>query len=276
MSDQVTETTTQGYFDRIGESIGNICIGILLFFGSFPLLFWNEGRAVERYETIREAEGLTMSLASVAEIDPANEGKLVHFTTELSSDGGTLVDPIFGVESTDLKLRRDVSMYQWTESKSSETKTSTGGKKTTTTTYSYDTSWRSSLVDSSAFKEVGGHENPTSLPFDDMLYLADTIFAGAFKLPVDLTSRVTWWEDVEGLNKSDIVDSAVKAEASPIPGGYFIGNGTSNDPDVGDVRALFKVVKPAVVSVIAEQEGDSLVAYEAEGKALFSFFGYIF
>lgn len=38
-----TETTTQSWGSRLGDSLKGIIVGIILFIVSFPLLFWNEG-----------------------------------------------------------------------------------------------------------------------------------------------------------------------------------------------------------------------------------------
>ena len=46
-NDTYTETEKVSYGSRIGSSFGGMIPGILLFLGAFPLLFWNEGRAVK-------------------------------------------------------------------------------------------------------------------------------------------------------------------------------------------------------------------------------------
>ncbi len=38
----------ESYVDRVKSSCGMIIVGLILFVGSFPLLGWNEKRAVER------------------------------------------------------------------------------------------------------------------------------------------------------------------------------------------------------------------------------------
>ena len=44
MANSFTTVTTTGYFQRIINSFVGILIGVLLFAGSFFLLYWNEGR----------------------------------------------------------------------------------------------------------------------------------------------------------------------------------------------------------------------------------------
>ncbi len=53
-NDSFTEVSSQGWFSRIGDSIKGILFGIFLFIAAFPLLWWNEGRSVERYNSLKE------------------------------------------------------------------------------------------------------------------------------------------------------------------------------------------------------------------------------
>src|SRR4051812_10644629 len=123
--DSVTETTTQSWFSRIGGAIAGAVFGVILFFAAFPLLMWNEGRAIHREKTLQEGGKMVVSVAA-SPVDQANEGKLVHVTGDLSA-GGPVTDKKFGITEKAIKLRRDVEMYQWTESKKSETKKNLGG-----------------------------------------------------------------------------------------------------------------------------------------------------
>ncbi|WP_339136467.1 MAG: hypothetical protein WGN25_01115 [Candidatus Electrothrix sp. GW3-4] len=55
--DSYTEVTNQSWFSRIGGAIKGIIFGFILFIIAFPLLFWNEGRAVKTYKTLKEGGG---------------------------------------------------------------------------------------------------------------------------------------------------------------------------------------------------------------------------
>ena len=52
-SDSFSEVSSQSWFGRLGNAIKSVLLGIILFVVSFPLLWWNEGRAVHT------AQGLT-------------------------------------------------------------------------------------------------------------------------------------------------------------------------------------------------------------------------
>ena len=51
---------------------------------------------------------------------------------------------------------------------------------------------------------------------------------------------------------------------TPIPGGYYIGAGTMQSPQVGDLKVSWKVVEPADISVVAQQQGESFVPYKTQ------------
>ena len=73
----VTETTTQSWGSRLGSSIKGVLIGLALFVGGFPVLFWNEGNTVKTRKALEEGEGACVAVESVAEVNPENEGLLV-------------------------------------------------------------------------------------------------------------------------------------------------------------------------------------------------------
>ena len=102
---------------------------------AFPVLFWNEGRAVKRYESLEEGQGAVTSIPADT-VDAVNDKKLVYLTAEATTKE-ILEDPEFGASANALKLIRDVEMYQWKESKKTKSKKKLGGGKRKTTTYTY-------------------------------------------------------------------------------------------------------------------------------------------
>lgn len=94
---------------------------------------------MERYDALNEAESQTLEIADpYAALDPANDGKLIHFTANITNGGDGLADPTFGISPGPdaLRLWRDAEMYQWVERSQTSSKKTTGGGKTTTTTVS--------------------------------------------------------------------------------------------------------------------------------------------
>lgn len=118
-------------------------------------------------------------------VDPANNGKLIH-TQGLANTEEVLRDDVFGVSETATKLVRNVSMYQWKEDVTIETKEKVGGTKETKNTYNYSKDWNSSETNSS-------------------------------------------------------------------------------DPQIGDMKISFQIVKPTDVSLIYQQQGNSFSPYKTSG-----------
>ena len=131
----VTEVQTESYFSRLGNSFKGIGGGLLLFLIAFPLLFWNEGRAVKRAKALETGAGAVVSVQA-DKVDPANEGKLVHVTAKADTKD-VLTDPLFKISSTAIRLERRVEMYQWKQNESSKTEKQLRGgtKKSTVSTY---------------------------------------------------------------------------------------------------------------------------------------------
>ena len=134
------------WIQRLGSSFRGVLIGLALFVAGFPILFWNEGRAVDTAKRLKEGAGAVVDVPA-DKIDAANEGKLVHVSGKADTQD-VLSDDVFGVSATALRLKRTVEVYQTVEH--SETKRIKEGDKTReVTTYSYTNEWCSKPVDSS-------------------------------------------------------------------------------------------------------------------------------
>lgn len=284
------EVSNQSWGGRLVSSIGGALLGVLLFLASFPLLFWNEGRAVQTEKSLEEG---TKSVVSVEadKVDSANEGKLVHITAKAATDE-TPTDPDFGVTAPrDIRLVRTVEMYQNKEEAHTETKKNLGGSETTTTTYTYTPGWYKDLQNSSNFHEPG-HQNPSAMPFRSDAWQAKKVTAGAFVLPADLVNQIKDAKDLPvagpadaGAPKTSAKDkeapkgpadaqkdgpaAAVAKTAVPVKEGYQVFQGhfykgeDPSGPAIGDVRVSYQVVEPTEVSVIAKQTGSSFTPYQA-------------
>ena len=152
------EVTTESWGSRLGNSFKGVITGGVLFLAGIPLLFWNEGRAVKTAKALEEGESACVALPSPDNIDPQNEGKLVHVTGNAVTQD-ILTDNFFpGISMKAIELRRRVEYYQWVENESTREEKQVGGSVKTITTYSYSKKWVSEPEDSSSFKEAG-HDN---------------------------------------------------------------------------------------------------------------------
>lgn len=222
------------------------------------LLFWNEGRAVLRYKTLQEGGGSVISIESTR-IDPVNEGRLVHVSGTADTKE-TLLDPDFGVPAQAIRLSRRVEMYQWMESRHSETRKKLGGGEETVTTYEYEPGWSEQLIDSRQFKKTQGHANPDRMLFRSVSWQADEITLGAFLLPRFLVD--TLHNDVPFPIEGEV--SVVASHHLPLhrqADGFYLGR-EPGQPTIGDMRISYAIVRPTEVSVISKQAGNTFQRYQ--------------
>lgn len=259
MADRFTEVTYESWFSRIMGSIKSVLVGILLFLVAFPLLWWNEGRAIATERSLKEGAGMVVSV-STDKVDEANEGKLVHMTGEASTEE-TVTDPIFGISANAIMLRRNVQMYQWVETKKSTSREKLGGGKETVTTYEYKQEWTDKFNDSDKFKERVGHTNPGAMPFEKLAVTAKDVKLGAFQLSESLVTKIDKGDTIS-LKENDLekLSPEVKDKAKLVEGVLYIGENTSA-PKIGDTKVSFQEVKPTTVSIIARQQGSTFEPY---------------
>ncbi|NOY23416.1 MAG: hypothetical protein GXO70_07890 [Acidobacteria bacterium] len=254
-----TDVTNQSWFSRIGGAIKGVLIGLLLIIIAFILLFWNEGRSVERYKTLKEGRGAVVSIKPDA-VSPNNEGKLVHVSGKADTED-TVTDPVFEISKKALKLVRNVEMYQWKETTHKETKKKLGGGKKTVTTYTYGREWSTKIINSSHFKHPDGHRNPTAMPYKSETFFAGKVTLGAFTLPREMVNRIGGGEPLS-ITPGD-VPLPISALAQAYNGEFFVG-GNPEAPEVGDARVSFTVVSPTNVSVIARQVDNTFEPYDTK------------
>lgn len=239
-----TEVTHEGWFSRLAESIKGVLLGVLFFLIAFPLLFWNEGRAVHRARGLAAGKGQVVSITP-GKVDPAQEGKLVYLSGDALA-AGALSDDTFAVQAPEaLRLRRVVEMFQWKQHEERSTRKKVGGGKETTRTYTYEQVWSDDLLSSGSYKERG-HDNPKQMPYPSAVWDDKQAKLGAFKLG-ELTSKLDGWQQVT-------VEKSAQPALKLVDGGLYKG-ASSDSPAVGDVRIRFEKVAQGPVSVLAVQTG---------------------
>lgn len=181
MADRVSVTTRTWYRERVGNSFKKILWGIVLVVASIALLTWNENNFVEQKAALNEWSKIVQETTSES-IDASLEGKLVHLDGMTSSPAEMLQDSTFWVKTDDLKLARDVEMYQRKESSSEECHDNIWGSEECTTTYDYKKAWDSEVIDSSKFYELSGHQNPNAMEFESEIQEKSPIQMWTFTL----------------------------------------------------------------------------------------------
>ncbi|HEY8240424.1 MAG TPA: TMEM43 family protein [Kiritimatiellia bacterium] len=263
--DVYRDVSSKGYLSRIGSSIVGAFVGLILFVIAIPIMFWNEGRAVTTYKSLKEGAAAVVSV-SADSVDAANEGKLVHLNGDAVA-GAPAVDAAFNVSVDALWLSRQVEMYQWIEEKESKTEKKIGGSEETVTTYRYEKNWSDDRVDSSDFEHAEGHDNPSSWPYTSEDFAAEDITVGAFALSSTLVDKLEDFEDIAV--GTDQIDEGLRAAFKDHNDGLYLGADPAA-PQVGDLRIKFTVVKPGPISIIARQAGEGLEGYQTKAGDVLS------
>ena len=251
-----TETTRTSYGKRLGNSLGGIVTGLLLFVAGTVLIWWNEGRAVKTDKLLKEAQGQVVEMPDISTVDPAFEGKLIH-ATGLATTADSLYDSQFKVGARAISLSREVEYYQWVESSESETKDKLGGAQETTTTYTYDLQWVDSPVNSKDFHDPAyRNENTVKQVVDSYTKYAQNVSFGAYRLNAGQIQSMSGSVPV-------VVNDSTASNV------IYIGKDPLK-PDVGDVRITFTKVMPGEVSIVAAVSGNTFTPYVAKSGKTFS------
>uniref|UniRef100_A0A7N4UXK2 Transmembrane protein 43 n=1 Tax=Sarcophilus harrisii TaxID=9305 RepID=A0A7N4UXK2_SARHA len=260
---KITADHQPGFLERLSETSGGMFVGLTTFLLSFYLIFTNEGRALRTATSLAEGLSLVVPLNTIHSVAPENEGRLVHLIGSLRTSK-LLSDPNYGVFIPAVKLKRQVEMYQWVESEESREYTEDGQVKTERR-YSYNTEWKSEIVNSRNFDREIGHKNPSAMAVESFTAVAPFVQIGRFFLSSGLIDKI---DNFKPLSLAHMEDPHVDIIRR---GDYFYHSENPKYPEVGDVRVAFSYaglsgddpnLGPAhVVTVIARQRGDQLVSY---------------
>jgi hypothetical protein len=258
MNDQYTEVTRNSWGSRIMNSFGGILFGIILFLGSFFLVWWNEGNAVHTENDLKKGNKDIISIKS-DNLLPENENKLVHLSGKVETTD-TLIDQEFGMTANAIALSRKVLIYQWVESKTERTEKELGGSEKVITNYNYTKQWVSGPINSSGFKIEEGHLNKCDFPYRDKTSISQNAKVGSFDLTEPLLYQIDQFEDY-------LIDSTLFKESFTISSNtiYLGSEKIYDEPAIGDMKISYQVAyAPEMVSIIAQQVNGSLSPYVGE------------
>jgi len=262
MPDSFTTTSNQSWGSRLFASIKSVLVGAVMFIAAFPILWWNEGRAVRTARSLSEGAGAIVSVPADS-IDASKEGKLVHMSGAVKTEQ-PVADDELAVSTEAVKLIRNVDMYQWAEEKKSETRKKIGGGEETVTTYNYKKEWADGRIDSAQFQHPEGHENPEAPPFETKTFVADPVKVGAHKMSAEQIGKLNEAVDFPvDPTVSEKLSANLQDKIHVTDGKFYMGEDPAA-PALGDVRISYSVVKPATVSLAAVQTGDSFSPYQAK------------
>ena len=259
-NDSFTETSSRGWFSRIGGAFKGILVGVVLVIATIVGLFINEGRAVNTRKSLDEGAGNYVTI-SAEKVNSEQEGKLVHFSADATSEE-ILSDSDLQVSATALRMKREVETYLWKESKKTETRKKLGGSEETVTTYNYEKGWSGGAIDSSKFKKPEGHENPEPV-LGSQEWTAEPIQVGAYVLSPSLAGKIGGFTTHQVDAEVERPDFFAQKRLNRKDGGFYLGTNPSR-PEIGDSRVSYEVALPGKVTVISKQKGNSFEAYTAK------------
>ncbi|MEX1039164.1 MAG: TMEM43 family protein [Pirellulaceae bacterium] len=255
-----------GFLGRIGNSFIGALIGLVVLPVSVLLLGWNEYRTVQRSHGIAEAKSVVVSIPDANEVAADLNDKLVHLTG-LATTEEILRDPQFAVEEVGIHLARRVEMYQWVEDKRT---TGTGNNRKTE--YDYELKWESGRVDSSRFEEPSAHLNP-DLGIPETSVTADDVHIGRYQLSDPLKHEMDDYIPVFIVEDQVLEDLPEDQwDQLVVRNNELFWSATAPNPDqpeLGDLRIRFEVVRPAEVSLVAKLQGDKFSEYRTSNNEPF-------
>lgn len=229
MSDEYTEVKTVGWNSRIGNSCMGLILGIIIFFSSFFVLYWNEGR-VDFSEVAKTAVEISATSPNSSAI-----GQLVSTSGVITSDE-LIGDNLFLKPGKYIVVQRKVEMYAWREETRTETKKNRGGSETKITTYKYNKTWSENPANSSAFKYSQTHHNPEkAIPnFTNKVLQAKV---GVYSLDMSNVEIPTPNQVKFNYQNTNLINNIILGED-------YLYKGTSSlqNPQVGDLRLQYYVL----------------------------------
>uniref|UniRef100_A0A3B4EDM0 Transmembrane protein 43 n=1 Tax=Pygocentrus nattereri TaxID=42514 RepID=A0A3B4EDM0_PYGNA len=253
-----------GFLERLGETMGGMMVGVGLFFVSFYVLFTNEGRAIRTAASLDEGLSQVLTLRPDMYVDPQNDNRLVHLSAPLRTSQ-PLYDPNYKVAVQAVKLKRNVEMYQWVEYQDSR-EYKEGGETKTETTYTYNTEWKSEVINSRNFDQEIGHTNPSAMAVESVTVVAPDVWVGYFFLSKGLIDQINNFQTLH-LGALPVTDPFLTVHED-----YFYHTANPRRPEVGDVRVSFSYAglsgegsfpgPPQTVSVVAMQKEERLKPFK--------------
>uniref|UniRef100_A0A8C4GPG2 Transmembrane protein 43 n=1 Tax=Dicentrarchus labrax TaxID=13489 RepID=A0A8C4GPG2_DICLA len=264
----IKKRSNPGFLERLGETAGGTVVGVGLFFLSIYVLFTNEGRALQTASSLDEGLSQVVSLGPFSSFDLQNDNRLVHLSAQLRTSQ-PLHDPNYRVVVQAVKLKRQVEMYQWVEYHESKDYQENGETKTETT-YTYNTEWKSELINSRNFDKEIGHQNPSAMAVESVTVVAPEVRVGPFFLSKGLVEQIN---NFQTLSLRDFTAFNLDPFLS-IDDDYFYHTQYPRKPEVGDVRVRFSFAglsgetshlgRAQTVSIVAMQRGEQLMPFKTK------------
>ena len=264
------KVTTQSYGSKIFNSFAGAIIGIILFLGSFVVLYINEGR-----------ENLSIIADEAKIVTEANKGDIAYIEGNLDAD--VYATDAYLATDNYIFIDRNVEMYAYVETEHNEKHDNVGGSTTTITTYTYNLEWTASPKNSTSF-QGDSNELPVNIPSDYNNWIsskplstntkASGLSIGEYNLDdsIFISGKTSLALTTENIDLSELKNSTVSRQY------IYAGNQeniSATTPKIGDIRISYSVVKNDVEGIaFGKKDNNSLSSYTTEkGNELYRFFG---
>ncbi len=238
---------TQNFGDKLIGSIGGILIGVLVFIGSFVVLYKVEGRM----------DFSTVADKAVEVSQEAEDGeKLVYLTGDLKA-AKQIGDDLYMKPGDYIVLNRKVEMYSWVEEKESTEDTDF---------YVYSTVWTEDVPNSSEFNDSRGHQNPAQ-PNYSKRFVADGVKIGDYEVNADRVS-FPGLDSVELKDEMVNIYGTIKLVPDKDNSYIFDGRGSFQDPQIGDLRYSYSVLPAGKKATVFGKLSDGTIeSHHGENEA---------
>lgn len=182
--------------------------------------------------------------ATADHVDAGNEDRVISVVGDVHAQE-PLRDPQLGVSAGAgvIALMRRVEMRQWRE-------------RCAGTACNYVLVWSTRPIDSSRFREPGGHDNPARLPFSSDRFVATDVRLGAYRLDAMLVEKVLQASaPLAWPVRADQLPENLAATFRERDGVLYAGG---DKPAAGDLRVSFRIVPASQQRLNAVQHGDRL------------------
>lgn len=203
MVDKVTVSSHNSYGSRVGNSLKSILWWFLLVILSIVLLVRNEKEFVEKKAALNEWASIVQE-AIIDQINSELDWSEIYVSWQTASDDETLSDDVFWVVTDDLKLMRTVEMYQWHEDEDTECHDNYWWSEDCETTYTYDTKWSETAIDSNDFYQTSNHENPAVREYESKEWVKNPITLGAYTLTDTFKNKLVNYRTIN-LSEQEVI-----------------------------------------------------------------------
>ncbi|KTC73920.1 hypothetical protein Lbir_0976 [Legionella birminghamensis] len=248
----VQDLPAQSWGSRLKDTLaclagGFVCLGLASY-----LIFWNEKTGYRYDSSLEQTESLVIAVPDKP-VNNDNNQSVVYLTGEALTNR-SLSDLQLNITVSALALKRQVLVYEWLEEIDNDK---------AKPHYHYYTGWREKLIPSSSFLDPNSHPNPASLPIESLYQYAEDAALGDFVLPSTVIDAIPDAAKVD-LSKVDLQSLQTKTgkQAALVGNEIYLG-ANPKAPQVGDLRIRVTAVFPQKISIIAQQNGNTLQAYQA-------------